>query len=739
VDEPDYKEVVPIAAKKAPIFWAILKRLFFPLTFVYLEIVFHLYMDLNMQYMGMIIPFAVSMGLFFSLLTIWFSPKLNVLFAGILTVVICIVFCVEMICKIVLQQYYQLFSVASTATQNKLTDYTDAVITGIAKNIPGLLLLLVPIAFMLFLGRKIYRGNSYRILTGIVILFSAIIIHITGFFMLEIPWEGDFTPKALYEMDTNIEDQVEQLGLINMLRLDVKHSLFGVKKNLTTDFASVPSYNIGADNEVIISNIEDNAASHDTTQVVETLTPALDSSADIGKSASGIVNPSADIVDTSPNIMDIDFDSLIASAPNDDAKWLGQYFKSMTPTKKNEYTGMFKGYNVIFITAEGFSKYLIDKDRTPTLYKLANEGFVFNNYYTPLHYTSTSGGEFQNMVGLYPKNGNPISMKETGEQHTGLPFTLGNQLSALGYFSIGFHNNGNMYGRNLSHPNLGYDWKQGGEGFTMETNSYGNNVWPQSDLYLMEQTVDQYINQDKFNVYYVTVSGHMPYNFKGDAMAIRNKDMVADLPYSEETKAYIAANYELEKALTYLVNKLEEAGKADKTLIVLSPDHIPYFNVNILEELSGKTFGGDNIEALKESDVNFDVYRNSLIIWSESMEEPVTVDKICGQIDILPTVSNLLGLQYDSRLLTGSDILSTSSPLVIFSSSSWLTDLGLYNRYTELFTPASGVSLTQDQTNKYVDIMKKVVNNKLEASVLIVEQNYYNSIFRNATESQEEK
>ena len=75
---------------------------------------------------------------------------------------------------------------------------------------------------------------------------------------------------------------------------------------------------------------------------------------------------------------------------------------------------MFEGYNVIELVLEGFSGYAIDKELTPTLYKLTHEGFVFNNYYTALHYTSTSNGECQTLLGLYPKNGNPITMKDTG-------------------------------------------------------------------------------------------------------------------------------------------------------------------------------------------------------------------------------------------------------------------------------------------------------------------------------------
>jgi len=91
-------------------------------------------------------------------------------------------------------------------------------------------------------------------------------------------------------------------------------------------------------------------------------------------------------------------------------------------------------------------------------------------------------------------------------------------------------------------------------------------------------------------------------------------------------------------------------------------------------------------------------------------------------------VSNLLGLDYDSRLLVGTDILSDSSPLVLFSSASWLTERGLYNRYSGIFTPAAGVTMTDTETTEYVDYMKTIVKRKLQASVSIVEQDYYQII-----------
>ena len=524
---------------------------------------------------------------------------------------------------------------------------------------------------------------------GLVVLFIALAAHMAALAIIFVlPWQGDFTPKRLYRTDTNTDDQVEQLGIITMLRLDVKHSIFGVP-----DSGSAP--------------VDEEAAS----------------------AVSGETSGQEPAQKEYPyNALDIDFSALKENASSSDSEWLSEYFDSLTPTRQNEYTGMFEGYNVIFITAEGFSGYMIDPELTPTLYRLSHEGFVFNNFYSTLHFTSTSGGEFQNITGLYPKAGFPVSMTETGEQGTYLPFTLANQLNGEGYTSVGYHFNQNMYGRELSHPNLGYDWRQFTEcehPLDAEVNEYGNALWPQSDDYMIEQTFNEYKDLQPFHIYYLTISGHLPYGFSDSQMSARNRELVEDLPYSEKTKAYIAANLELEKGLTRLVEYLEDAGIADKTVIAMAPDHIPYSDLDVLEELAGKSFNADSLENLDEETIDTDVYRNTWILWSGSMKEPVEIDKPCSQVDILPTLSNLLGLDYDSRMMAGTDVLSTADPIVIFFSNSWLTERGMYNRYTETFVPADGENMSEEEMNVYVENIKYIVSSRLKLGQLIIENDYY--------------
>ncbi|MCD2492337.1 sulfatase-like hydrolase/transferase [Lacrimispora sp. NSJ-141] len=695
--------------------------LYFPMMLFYLEMAFHIYMGESLKYIPVWLFFSISLGFFLSLFAINFSFRVNRIITYVITILFSVVFCVEMMCKKILAQYYQLFSIAKTAAGNKLTDYMSAIVQGIVKNLFGLLLMVLPIIFIYVIGRNFYNFKRKYIGLSGVVAGAVVVTHLLGLLVIHLPWKGDYTPKSLYATDTNVDDQVQQLGVMNMLRLDLKHSLFGVKRNLNADFEN-PTF-----------------SANNTTPSGEGSTGGESDA--VGTNTNTLPNGVTANTDTSPNVMNVDLESLAANAPNDDVAWLCKYFNSVTPSNKNQYTGMFKGYNVIFLSAEGFDQYVIDKEKTPTLYKLTHEGFVFNNFYSPLHYTSTSGGECQNLLGLYPKNGGEIIMQDSGDKGTNWYFSLAQQLNRAGYASMGFHANGNMYNRLNSHTNLGYKWFQDGTGLDLELNSSGKKIWPQSDLYAMEQSVDKYLNSSQpFNVYYMTISGHMPYDFGSNAISVKNRDMVADSGYSEKTQGYLAANYELDKALEYLLKRLEEAGIADKTLIVMAPDHIPYFDVDTIEELAGKSFSSGDATALQQSlnesmITDYDLYKNSLIIWSASMKEPVQVDKICGQVDILPTVSNLLGLEYDSRMLSGTDILSDAQPLVAFSSGCWKTDVGFYNRYTGEFTLAEGVTMDDAQKEEYVAAMKKVVNNKRALSEIIMANDAYSYIFPNTKNS----
>lgn len=414
-----------------------------------------------------------------------------------------------------------------------------------------------------------------------------------------------------------------------------------------------------------------------------------------------------------PNTLPVNFDYLKEIGSNDIDE-VTDYVMSIEPTMQNDYTGMFEGYNLIFLTAEGFSSAAVDETLTPTLYKLINSGVVATNYYVPLWQTSTSDGEYVNLMGLIPDQ--QFSMKRSASNSQ--PYSLANYFKAEGAASYAYHNNTlSYYDRHLSHPNLGYIFKASSLG-NLDAAEWGGNIfqmehpdyWPASDLEMVQATLPEYINEERFHVYYLTVSGHMNYNFLGNRMSSLHKDEVSGLPYSEEGKAYIACNMELDRALQYLIEQLEAAGKLEKTVICLSADHYPYaMNLGNYEELMGM-----------ELENTLDMYRNSLILWNSEMET-VVVDKPCCSVDLMPTLLNLFGFDYDSRLFSGRDIFSEQEGLVVFSNRSFITDTVAYNKKTGEVMARTDAPVSDEYVNQMKDYVKML--NKHSAGIL--NYNYY--------------
>lgn len=418
-----------------------------------------------------------------------------------------------------------------------------------------------------------------------------------------------------------------------------------------------------------------------------------------------------------PNMLDIDYASLKAEGTIAE---LNAYVASLEPTMKNEYTGLFAGKNLIFITAEAFAGQVIDAERTPTLYRLATKGIQFTDFYQPSS-AGTTGGEYQNLFGMLPTKGGE-SLKKTDDQLN--YFTMGNQLDRLGYFGKAYHNhNYRFYDRHETHNNLGYS--EGFMGYGNGMGKYLTDCWPESDMEMFVGTVAEYIDHQPFNIYYMTVSGHSGYSPNSNAMTKRHWDRVKDLDYSDTVKGYFAAQMELEDSLAYLVGVLEEKGIADDTVICIATDHFPYGldengslgRMPYLSELYG-----ENVTQNLQRD------QNRLILWCGSLEEqaPMVVDTPTSSLDILPTLSNLFGTEFDSRLMVGRDVFSDAPALVFNMQYDWKTEYGTYTASSDTFVPSEGVTVLPEG---YVESIKAVVRNKMRYCQSALNWDYFGYLF----------
>ena len=402
------------------------------------------------------------------------------------------------------------------------------------------------------------------------------------------------------------------------------------------------------------------------------------------------------------NMLDtLDLDAVGAAAEEageEDIASLNAYLKALAPTEKHEYTGYFDGCNLIVLCAESFSPYCIDPELTPTLYRLSNEGFVFRNFYCSFPNVTTNG-EYGLCMGMMP-DFSRMSFQMSANNF--LPFTLGRVCSENGMTALAYHNNlSTFYHRDQTHPNMGYDFRAIGAGLDMVKRN------PASDLEMMERTIDEYISSEPFHAYYMTYSGHAPYDRTQD-MVEQNYALVEGMEASEAVRCYYAANLELEKALSYLVGRLEEAGIAERTVIVLTADHTPYgLNTEDYEELAS--------DAVQDP---YWQYRNSFICWKGGMEEPIVCDSYGCTQDVLPTVLNLFGFDYDSRLMTGRDLLAPGEHLAVLKDGSFLTE-GLY------YDSVTGKAVwTTEEDPERLRLLTQTVKNQFQAASSLLVTNY---------------
>lgn len=626
--------------------------------------------------------FALPTALLSYIICTLFKPKVNRPVALILSCILFLVYSAQLVYHHI---FGKLFIMKSVEGAGQVLEFWKVTLTAIWQLSLILILMFLPILLYILFSKKYFSFVRLHWQLSAAGAGAVILLHAFCLFIMLLGGKSVLSPYDIYnESSYSLDDRVALIGLLQGMRKDVQINLLGMSDN---DLVIEP-----VDSEIDLSSetlTEDGSETDSETTDSETET-----------------EPDS-VLDTSPNVINIDFDSLIASETDDTIKTMHQYFSSVIPTNKNEYTGTCKGYNLIHITAEGFSDFVIDKDRTPTLYKMVNEGFNFTNFYCPIWGVSTSDGEYANCVGLIPKAG-VWSLYQSADNN--LYYCFGNQFRRLGYLTLAFHDHTySYYHRDVSHPNMGYDYYGLGNGVDVR------ETWPESDLEMIQKTSSKFIDTgDPFAIYYMTVSGHLNYTFTGNFQSYAHRDVVADLPYSDNVRAYLACNYELELAMKQLLEYLNEAGIAEKTVIVISPDHYPYGLTN--EEISELL--GHDVEP------NFELYKSRLIIYRQGMT-PVTVNKLCSSLDIIPTVSNLFGTEYDSRLLMGQDILSDSSPLVIFNNRSWITDKMSYNSQTGEYKNLTAETLP----DSYSDNINNIVKNKFSFSTAILDNDYYGVLF----------
>lgn len=523
--------------KRAFSYWRIP---FFAGAGIYLEVLFHLAIYHKLESTSIYpVLFGATLGLFLAALTVWLPRIGNEIIAYVGLTVFCVYDIVQLI-------YFRIFgtflSLVSVGGAGNAMDFKVVMFEKIRQNVGWMLLFMLPVIALVLLRVFLIKFDRPKMKIRLISVASAVCLCAISILLLNVQGRAMYSPYQLFHNQYVLELSMNKLGVCVTTVRDAQTMLTGGKKNVTF-------------------TLDDTDMQPD--DVTATESDAMEATATDTDAAPAYVEQ----VDPA-----VDFKKLYQAAEDEQLKNLSAYCAQQTPTMQNEYTGMFEGYNVVCITAESLCKYGIYENCTPTLYKIMNDGFVFENYYNPIWYHSTIDGEFVDCLGQYPCSSEWSFYKSAD---TYQPYALGNALNEKGYTSKAYHDfDFYYYNRSETHANMGYDFKAIDYG--LDIPSYVTY----SDYDTIEAVYKEFINEEPFLMYFMTFSGHLPYNYDYNAMCLKNREEAEkctegmDLP--EDAVAYIAAQMELDKALEDLIDKLDEAGKLEKTVFIVTPDHYPY-------------------------------------------------------------------------------------------------------------------------------------------------------------------
>lgn len=612
----------------------------------------------DIDYIEMIV-FCLPIASILYIGTTLFSEKVNKRISNIVVLTLYVVFFAQMV---YFQVYNSVFSIYAMTNGGQVFGFMDTILSVVFSSILNYICLTIPVILYFVFKNKLFDFSKNDSLVTALTFACFVLFSGFNFAYIGIDRKAIYSSYNLYFNTQAPVLSVKKFGLLTTMGLDLNRMIFGMEEKKL---------------EIII-----------------------DSNKDLEQSGEEIVY----------NTIDIDFDKLRENETDENIIMMHDYFESLDGTKQNTYTGMFEGKNVVFFLAESLDPIAIDSELTPTLYKLANSGFNFTNYYVPKYPASTADGEFRTEWSLISSRGDTHTLYAHRDIYS--PYLFVNSFSD---YNINiYHNyNGDYYNRRKYFSALGYE--------NFKSCYYGLNLpcgtFHESDLDMVNITVDDYINtSEPFFAYYITVSGHLSYSRFNNKIAQKNWSLVEHLPYSDKVKGYLASNIELDRALESLISKLKEAGKLDDTVIIITPDHYPY-------GLSNKEL---NEVSLINRDDYFEQSRSDLIIWNSSMEEVVNIDKVGSNPDVLPTMLNLFGKEYDSRFIMGKDLLSDSEGLVVFADRSWITDIAKYNSVTGEVISKIDEVISED----YITRTNNAVDNQFKLSNMILDNNYYEKVFK---------
>ncbi len=392
----------------------------------------------------------------------------------------------------------------------------------------------------------------------------------------------------------------------------------------------------------------------------------------------------------------------------DDKQFLEECYSTENKTSENDHTGLFKDKNLIILQLEGMDDWLLTKKDTPNLYNLLNHSINFTKHYSM--YTgggSTFNSEFAVNTGFTT----PLSYIENvySFNTNTFDYTLAKLFKNEGYSVNAFHmNSADFYSRGVNYKSWGYDNYFG----LIDIKKYSDESYKlDRELILNETFYDHMFKQEgKFVNYIITYSPHTPFTTEkgvGKMLAEEKYGEREILDLTEEECARLAVG-ETDYMVGLLLQALKDNGLYENTVIVAFADHYLY-------TLEDKTI----LDKYKKTNNNL-INHTPFFIWINDIE-PEDINEVTMQTNILPTILNLFGIDYNSNDYICDDALSDDyEGFVFFPDGSWYDG----NVYVE----NNKITNKKSMNKKELKAMNKKINRIIKKNDLTLKYDYFKTM-----------
>ena len=372
-----------------------------------------------------------------------------------------------------------------------------------------------------------------------------------------------------------------------------------------------------------------------------------------------------------------------------DVEYIEEYYEENTKLHfDNEYTGIYKDKNLIFILGESFDSLAVSEELTPNIYKLKTEGLDFINHYTPVFPRTTCDTEIIVNTSIIPSliDGPTCYVYNDNSYNN----SLANAFNLSGYNTNALHSNDKeFYTRHIVYDGLGYDSFYGQDEVDL------NETTKRFDSEFFLHSKDIVVQDEKFFTMMITLSGHSPYT--NTNIAVKEHYDTVDQFYGdsipEDIKNFIASQIELDIMVGEILDDLAINGELDNTVIILTNDHYPYMiEKEIYDEYKGY-------------DEKYQRNKGVMYIWSTDTEHAV-IETLSSSFDILPTINNLFDLGMDYESYVGIDVFDDSAKSIVYFKDFAIFD-GVH--YIELDSTKKEFQEKIEEARLYYELCRKLL------------------------------